>query len=236
MNNGINGNSKISFMENIQKSSGTGKSVLGKDDFLKLMLQQLKYQDPLNPMESSEYSAQLAQFSSLEQLQNLNKSMETSINANFQLALAVNNTMSTSLIGKEVKIINPNIFYDNQEKVSMVYELKADAKDAVVKITDRNGSVVRTINLQNTKAGEYKVDWDFTDDSGNKLPAGMYKMQLQTKGMTGNDIVSNLYQYGPVESIRFTADGAVVVVGGKQYALTDVYEIVNPKGAGGSNG
>ena len=81
-----------------------GKSELGKDDFLKLMIEQMKNQDPLSPMEGTEFTAQLAQFSSLEQLSNMSDSLEQSINANYQLTQAVNNTMTAALIGKEVKL------------------------------------------------------------------------------------------------------------------------------------
>ncbi len=76
-------------------------NIVSKDDFLKLFTTQLQYQDPLKPMDSTEFTAQLAQFSSLEQLFNLNKNMEQSIN--YQESL--NNGMIINLIGKNVKTI-----------------------------------------------------------------------------------------------------------------------------------
>jgi flagellar basal-body rod modification protein FlgD len=72
---------------------------LGKDDFLKLFTSQLKYQDPLKPLEGTEFTAQMAQFSSLEQLFNLNSSMEQLVA--YQMSL--NNGFATSLISKTVK-------------------------------------------------------------------------------------------------------------------------------------
>lgn len=89
---------KLSSNEHLTSAAGLNKR-LGKDDFLKLFTSQLKYQDPLKPLESTEFTAQMAQFSSLEQLFNLNSSMERLVA--YQMSL--NNGFATSLIGKTVK-------------------------------------------------------------------------------------------------------------------------------------
>ncbi|MDP3830447.1 MAG: flagellar hook capping FlgD N-terminal domain-containing protein, partial [Ignavibacteriaceae bacterium] len=91
-------------LTNTNVNTPKGKASLGKDDFMKLMLTQLKHQDPLNPMEGSEFAAQLAQFSSLEQLSNLNELTAQSIDANYYLTQSINNTMTATLIGKDVKL------------------------------------------------------------------------------------------------------------------------------------
>lgn len=222
----------VTYLNDTQVNKGTGKSELGKDDFLKLMLEQLKYQDPLNPMESNEYSAQLAQFSSLEQLQNMNTSLKESLNANYALATAVNNTMSTNLIGKEVKLRGSEIFYTGQDSHKLAYKLGADAKSAQIKIKDESGKVVRTIDLENTKAGEYRVDWDFKDNAGKQLSHGKYTVSLEAEGVSSGDIATELYQVGLVNAMRFTETGSKVVINDREYALSDVYEIINPSNTG----
>ena len=70
-----------------------GRDQLGKDDFLKLLTVQLRYQDPLNPMENTEFIAQMAQFSSLEQLQNMNAGLEKNLGAETQLHNAFQNNL-----------------------------------------------------------------------------------------------------------------------------------------------
>lgn len=217
----------VNYVNPNQTNQGTGKSDLGKDDFLKLMMEQLKYQDPLNPMESNEYSAQLAQFSSLEQLQNMNTSLNKSLDANYALAAAVNNTMSTNLIGKEVKLRGDKIEYHGQEKQSLHYKLGADTKSAKVEIKDDKGNLVKVLDLEN-KAGSYKIDWDFTDKTGKKVAHGDYKMKLVAKGVSSDEVTTELYQVGTVDAMRFTDKGSMLVIGKNQFALSDVYEIVNP--------
>ena len=88
-----------------QQQTRTANSVLGKDDFLKLLVTQLRYQDPLQPVEDREFIAQLAQFSSLEQMYNLSNTMEEFLSYTLlesQLARA------SSLVGKEVQVYNPS--------------------------------------------------------------------------------------------------------------------------------
>lgn len=206
-----------------------GKSELGKDDFLRLMTEQLKYQDPLNPMDSTQFTAQLAQFSSLEQLSNMNDMLATSVNANYQLIQSVNNTMSATLIGMEVKVGNNTVEFTGQDNVSIGYNLPADASTATVKIYDEDGNLVKTINGIPKTEGIHKLDWDFTDDHGNTLQRGNYTFEVEAKAMNGEDVLTvETYQVGVIDSIRFGANGAVLTVNGQEVQLSDILEILMP--------
>jgi flagellar basal-body rod modification protein FlgD len=203
-----------------------GKSELGKDDFLHLMIEQMKYQDPLDPLDSSEFTAQLAQFSSLEQLTNMNDLLTASLNANYQLTQAVNNTMTATLIGKEIKIGNDTINYTGQENSYIGYNLPADASAVTIKIYDENGTLVRTMEDVPKSSGNHKVSWDFTDDNGNKLGTGNYTFKVEATAMNGeDDMAVDYYQIGIIEGVRFTQDGTMLIVNGNEIPLSDVVEI-----------
>ncbi len=230
----------IDKISNFVGSSGyspeASKSKLGKDDFLRLMVEQLKYQDPLNPMDSTQYVSQLAQFSSLEQLENMNKSLDDSINANYQLIQSVNNTMSATLIGKEVKIGNNKVSYNGQDSVDIGYNLPADASSVVVKVYDSNGALVRTLDDLPRNKGQHKLSWDFTDSNGSKLAYGDYTFSVEAKAMNGeDDLETSAYQVGTIEGIKFTDNGTFFVINGAEVNLSDVIEILNsPVSAGES--
>ncbi len=203
-----------------------GKSTLGKDDFLHLLMEEMKYQDPLDPMDSTEYTSQLAQFSSLEQLSNMNDLLEASVNANYQLIQAVNNTMTATLIGKEIKVGNDTIQYTGQEEAYIGYHLPAEASNVTIKIYDQFGTLVRTIEDVPTSEGNHKVSWDFTDDNGNKLATGDYTFEVEATAMNGEDEMTiDYYQIGIIEGIKFTQDGTMLIVNGNEIPLSDVMEI-----------
>src|SRR5574340_1466712 len=145
-----------------------GKSTMGKDDFLKLMIEQLKNQDPLDPTDSSEFTAQLAQYSALEQLTNLNDYMKQSIDANAVLTQSINNTLITGLIGKEVKIDGGEFQVRGQESIVLGYKLPYQAKSAQIKIYNESGTLVKTIDDVPTSLGDSKLSWDLSDNNGTK--------------------------------------------------------------------
>ncbi|MFH1194286.1 MAG: flagellar hook capping FlgD N-terminal domain-containing protein [bacterium] len=205
----------------------TSKTDLGKDDFLKLMIAQLKNQDPLNPMEGTEFTAQLAQFSSLEQLKNMSDSLETSINANFQLTQAVNNTMSATLIGKAVKLDTSTIQYNGQDETYLGYTLPADAKDVTVNIYNESGTLIKTIENADNDKGDHKLSWDFTDNNGEKIGYGNYRFEVVAKTVNNEDMVVNQFSYGIIDSVRYTENGTMLVINNVEYSLSDVTEILN---------
>lgn len=210
-----------------------GKSVLGKDDFMKMLLSQLKNQDPLSPMEGTEFASQLAQFTSLEQLSNMNASLNTSIEANYLLTQSVNNTMMASLIGKEVKLTGNVVDYTGQDNITMGYKLPAEAHSVTINIYDSNKRLVKTISGEK-EIGDHKVLWDFTDNDGKKVDEGSYSFEITAKATNGNDITTEFYKWGYIDSVRYTEQGTKLVSGDQEYLLSEVFEILNST-KGGDN-
>ncbi|MDQ7817310.1 MAG: flagellar hook capping FlgD N-terminal domain-containing protein [Melioribacteraceae bacterium] len=205
------------------------KGTLGKDDFLKLMIQQLKNQDPLNPLDGTEYASQLAQFSSLEQLTNLNSSITKSMDINYLLTQSINNTMIATLIGKEVKIDGNNISAVGQEKIELGYNLPVQAKSVTVKIFDSNGTVVKMID-GTVEAGVSKVSWDLYDNNGIKVRNGEYTFEVDAYNMAGEKMTIPTYKVGLIDGVRFTDKGSMLLVGGAEYSISDILEILNNGG------
>lgn len=217
---------------NFTQSGYKGKTELGRDDFLKLMLLQMRNQDPLNPMESAEFSAQLAQFSSLEQLVNLNEAVNTSIDANYYLSQSINNTMAATLIGKEVKLNTSEFDYSGQENQTLGYTLSSQAKSVTINIYDESGVLVKTIENAPAKSGGNKLIWDFTDNNGNKVPSEKYRFEVDAKSFDDKKIYVNSYLLGKIEGVKFTQFGTKLIVGGSEFLLSDILEIFDPTSEG----
>ena len=142
----------------------TGGSSMGKDDFLKLLFTQLKNQDPQNPLDDREMAAQLAQFSSLEQMQNLNTSFGA-LKATMENQGKYN---YLSAVGKTARAEGDAMIVDSTGKQNGVFKIDANAANVNVVITSSDGTVVRTLPLGASTAGEYNFQWDGTLTSGAK--------------------------------------------------------------------
>jgi flagellar basal-body rod modification protein FlgD len=226
----------IDGLSNVASGYATGSltngASMGKEDFLKLMLAQLQNQDPLSPMEGTEFASQLAQFTSLEQLMNLNDSMDTSINANYYLSQSINNTLAATLIGKEVKL-NGSTFQNNgQDNTTLGYNLSTAASSVTVKIYNDSGVLVKTIENAPKNSGDNKLIWDFTDNDGNSVPQGKYTFKVEPKDADSNLMSYSTYVLGKIDGVKFTENGTMLVVNGAQYNLSDIMEIYNSNDEG----
>ena len=174
------------------------KKELGKEDFLKLLLEQLKHQDPLNPMEGAEFTAQLAQFSSLEQLfgvnENLTGILETLFNQDKENLL--------ELIGKTVKADDNTILIKDSSVVSGAYTLEEGA-DVTISIFDSNGVEIRRLQPGSQDAGEYEVAWDGRDESGEIVEDGIYTFEVTATNEAGNYVAVNTYISGEVTGVTY---------------------------------
>jgi len=154
-------------------NTASGNSALGSDAFMKLLVAQLQHQDPLNPQDNTEFVAQLAQFSSLEQQTETNKKMD-------QLLFTQGSSAAFSLLGQEVVVATDSVYLQGDD-VNLGFSLDQDAAQATVKVIDADGHEVATFSLDNPQEGQNFVAWDGTDSSGEDLPKGTYKLEVEVK-------------------------------------------------------
>jgi len=213
-------------------STTSGSSSMGKDDFLKLMIEELKNQDPMNPMDGTQYASQLAQFSSLEQLSNLNDTMTASAATNSTLTQSINNMMVSNLIGKETKLSGSDIVLNGQSSIDLGYNLPSQASSVEVNIYDSNGALVKTIDSSKLSSGDSKLSWDLTDNNGNKVSNGNYTFNVTAADASGNSITTSLYKYGTIDGVKFNSSGTVVLIDGAEYGISEIAEITNSSTSG----
>lgn len=170
-------NSISPAMSNLMLPENVGmdrsKNTLGKEDFLKLLLTQMQNQDPMKPMEHQEFTAQLAQFSSLEQLSNIGKGIE---------GMHVRQDDGTrlqalSMIGKKIQATQKELHLVEGKTVSLSHNFADDVKPHSASIYDAQGNLVREISLKPSESKE--IIWDGKDNNGIKLPTGNYGFRIQ---------------------------------------------------------
>ena len=199
----------------------SAKPVLGKDDFLMLLVEQLKNQDPLNPMESTEFTAQLAQFSSLEQLTNMNESLQYS-----QLyQSSINNAQAVGFIGKTIKASGDSINVKDGMSGQIQFDLAGNAETVNIHIYDSSDNLVKTINCGALNDGEQSMAWDGTHDNGETVPDGTYTFVVSAADAGGETIEASTYITAEVTGVTFKDGNAYLLAGDIEISMSDVIEV-----------
>ncbi|MBF8730725.1 flagellar hook assembly protein FlgD [Pseudomonas guariconensis] len=157
-------------------NTGAAGSALGKDAFLQLLVTQMKNQNPLDPQENGEFVAQLAQFSSLEGIQALNESV-SGILSGMGSSQAL---QASSLVGRSVIVQNDKAVVDTTKSFAGQVVVPQNITEGKVVIKDKDGNVVKTIELGAQKAGTADFIWDGTNDKGEKVDPGNYTFTAST--------------------------------------------------------
>ncbi|KPA91028.1 MULTISPECIES: flagellar hook assembly protein FlgD [Pseudomonas] len=191
-------------------SSASGGQTLGKDAFLKLLVTQLKNQNPLDPQDNSAFVAQLAQFSSLEGITTLNSSVNNIASA-FQSSQAL---QASSLVGRSVIVPTGKAVVDTSKSFTGTAVVTGATDKTTLKISDSTGKVVRTIDLgAQTAAGNVPFVWDGKDDSGTLLSSGTYSFSATAnlKGSADSTaLVTNLP--ATVSSVSLSQNGGEMML------------------------
>lgn len=199
------------------------ENVMGKDDFLMLLVAQLQNQDPLNPDEPTEFTAQLAQFSSLEQLFTLNDSMEALVSANQS-----SDRMSTlSTIGKEIAFKTDSLEYSGSE-IEVGYQLSAEATEVSLLI-QQNGVTKATLEATELSTGNHYVTWDGMTDSGEQASAGEYTIVVQAKGAGEEPIVAESLIKAEVTGVDLSGEnGGTLITAAAEVSFNSILGVYDP--------
>ncbi len=212
----------ISAVSNVS-NTGSGfidEKTLGKDDFLKLFILQLSKQDPLSPMDSTEVTSQLAQFTSLEELNNVNSTLSEILA--FQHSLQ--NAMVTNMIGKVVRTPGNTTFLTDKADIS--YTLSDDAASVKVSIFDETGGLVFSEDIETRAAGDNIYEWDGKDAFGNQMLEGAYTFEIEAIDSSGNPVQALTSSSGTVTGVTFK-DGVTYLVldGEKLVHLSEILSV-----------
>ena len=233
-------NTNNEFGQALAKQKG---SALDKDAFMLLLVTQFKYQDPLNPMEDKEFIAQLSQFSSLEQLMNLNESM-TSLTDATNAQQMIN---ATSFIGKEVAAYGTTISKKTttdsktgQETVNIStyrYAIGSTMGAGSINVYDANKQLVYSETLPARAAGTYKFEWNGKDNTGRTVPDGVYTIGLSCNDPNGNALQTDVLIDGKVEGVIMENGVTYLQLDdGRNVPLTQVRMVGNEGAVGGMLG
>ena len=207
--------------ENVNRQSEPSE----RDVFLKLLVTQMRYQNPLSPLEGTEFSAQLAQFSSLEQLQNMSGLLESAIEADILLARSINNTMAATIVGKSVTALCDQIHWDGGKKTDIDFELAGNTAQLEGEIVDADGRLMRTLTDNDLSKGRGSISWDGCDQKGNELPSGMYYVRIKATSPTGTNVSAQALAVGRVDGVRFVNGNPMLLVGEREIPFGSVLEI-----------
>jgi len=217
----------ITGLESVN-SAGNGfaaaeSNEMDKDAFLELLVTQLQYQDPLNPMDSTAFTSQLAQFSSLEQLNNVNENLEYS-----QLyQSSINNSQAVSFIGKDIRAIGDTISVNNGIPDSLFFKLTEQADNVVVNIYDSNDNFVKSLEAGSLDSGEQTMAWDGTDSHGNAVADGEYQFEIMAYDGSGERVDAATYTEGRVKGVTFKDSRAELLVGDRSIALSNIIKVMD---------
>ena len=191
---------------------------MSKDDFMKLFIAQLQYQDPLKPQDPSAMLDQLSQLSLVEQSYNSNTALKN-------LLTAQNNSISltaVSFIGKDVKANGNSVSFDGSTLSSLEFNLPLSAASTQVAIINGSGQTVRTATFGSTGAGDNSFSWDGRDNSGALLPAGAYTFAVTAAAANGTPLSATTYTTGRIDGVDLSGSTPQLTIGATSVALNDV--------------
>jgi len=189
------------------------------DTFLQLLTTQLQNQDPLQPMDSNQFTQQLVEFSQVEQQINSNQNLENLIS----LTKSQATTAAVSYLGKTLTMTDGSAALVNGQ-AQWTYTLPSDAKTAQLVVTDSKGRSLYTTTGE-TDSGSHVFTWDGKDATGFSYPAGSYKLKVVAQGADGSDITSDISSQGTIDEVDLSGTEPALMIGAMSVPISQATHI-----------
>ncbi len=218
--NGVGGSTDASGA--LTSSASGGLQTVDFNTFLKLLVAQLKNQDPLNPLDGTQFTGQIAQFSALEQQINTNNHLSKLL----EQRDFGQQTLATSYLGKVV-LAPGEAFSKGANGTEFGYVLDKGATNVDISIYDKDGKLVRSVK-GDAAEGNHIVTWDGKDEAGNLLGEGAYQVKIKATDKDGKVVASEAMVYGKVASVLNENGTSSLIMGdGRQVQLEDVLAVTS---------
>lgn len=185
-------------------SVGTG-SLISENTFMKLMVQELQNQNPLEPMSNTNFISELAQFNSMNQLTSMSSTLKNLVSSQNQAALG----NAVNLIGKTVQATGDSFGFTSGGKASLQYALHQNAAAVLVDVYNGSGNLVYNTRLGRQGAGGQSFNWDGLTNSGSSAPTGKYSFSVNATDALGHPVTAVTYSNSAVKALTTASNGSV---------------------------
>jgi len=197
--------------------------VMGRDQFLQLLVAQLKNQDPMNPLNPEEFAAQLAQFSSLEQLMNINETMEGQVDHTAGLIQATNAAAALEVVGRDILAVGNTLDVGEDGTSPIVVGVGGAGGTGVLKVFDEDGAEVGAQGVSFEEPGRHEIE---LDGSLQGLAPGRYTYELELVDNTGSVVDVQTFSRMNIDGVRYGPGGPVLMSGDLEIPLSNVVEVL----------
>lgn len=215
-----------------QKQTANSSAKLAGDftDFLTLLTTQLQNQDPLSPMDSSEFTNQLVSFAGVEQQINSNKKLDSLV------SMGLGNSFSSALnyVGLDINYLSSEAYYDGSTPVNVNYSVTGDAATTKVNIFNSDGTLVFSQDVSNSKDVN-NFTWDGTTNSGAVAPPGTYSVKVDALDAQNKSLDTSTVVSGHVRGIETQNGSTLLLVGERAVELGKVINVSEPQSSGATN-
>ncbi|MGE0787560.1 MAG: flagellar hook assembly protein FlgD [Sandaracinaceae bacterium] len=203
-------------------AQGAEDTDLDRDAFMRLLVAQIRNQDPMDPMDTREMMTQLTQLTSVEHLIGIEEQISAVQIGTASLA----NAQVASFVGRTVEADTSNLRLTGTDPASGGYTLSGRAQEVTATIRDADGRVVRTMQLDGLTSGAHAFTWDGRNDEGVRVPEGRYHVDLSATDANGAPIAVDPRVSGRVNSVSYE-DGypELVLDGGFRVMMGDVRRV-----------
>lgn len=219
----VNGTSNdVLSQYGLQNKAADKNGELGRNEFMELMLAQLKNQNPLEPQDNGEFIAQLAQFSSLEEMQKVSASIDNVV-GEFRSTQAL---QASAMVGRSVMVPGTASRLTEGTPIEGSVAVQIPTTKLTISIKNSAGELVHQMDLGSAETGYEKFTWDGKAANGEQLPPGKYEIIAEGEYSSGTEQLGTLISAN-VDSVSLGSSGAITLnlAGMGSIALSDVYQI-----------